>query len=425
MYRTIAVIGLGYVGLPLALTFSQEGYRVVGVDLDMEKVQSIRLGKSYVVDIQNDTLETEVVSGNFTATNDYRAIGEADVIVVCVPTPLNEDNIPDLSFLVTAGNEINKHLRKEQLIILESSTYPGTTRELLLPLLEQEGLKVGKDFYLGYSPERIDPGNQSYPFKTIPKIISGVTETCAQKVYELYSRIFDQVVAVSSTEAAELAKLLENTYRYVNISFINEFATLCDFMKIDAWEVIEAASSKPYGFSKFSPGPGVGGHCIPVDPLYLLWKVQDGGLSSSFIELSVDINSKMPAYITSQIKAHLPTSTLKGARILIIGITYKKDINDIRGSAALEIMRELNQKGCSLDYHDPFVPQITLDGSVYRSIDLSKANLVNTDCVIIATDHSQLPVESILQHAPLIYDTRNITQGLSGKAKVVRLGGGR
>lgn len=425
MYRTIAVIGLGYVGLPLALTFSQEGYRVVGVDLDMEKIQSIRLGKSYVVDIQNETLATEVASGNFTATNDYRAIGEVDAIVVCVPTPLNEENIPDLSFLVTAGKEINKHIRKEQLIILESSTYPGTTKELLLPLLEQQGLVVGKDFYLGYSPERIDPGNHSYSFKSIPKIISGVTEACTQKVYELYSLIFDQVVTVSSTEAAELAKLLENTYRYVNISFINEFATLCDYMKINAWEVIEAASSKPYGFSKFLPGPGVGGHCIPVDPLYLQWKVQDCGLSSSFIKLSVDINSKMPAYITSQIKAHLPSSTLNGARIFILGITYKKDINDIRESPALEIMRELIQKGCSLDYHDPFVPEITLDGVIYRSKDLSKANLVNTDCVIIATDHSQLPIKSILQHATFIYDTRNITQGLSGNAKVIRLGGGR
>ncbi|MFB4321092.1 nucleotide sugar dehydrogenase [Paenibacillus lautus] len=423
MNRKIAVIGLGYVGLPLALTFSREGYQVSGIDLDLNKIHSIKIGKSYLLDISDDILHSEVISGNLSATNDFSVVADVDAIIICVPTPLNEEHVPDLSFLISAGNMLNEHIQKGQTIILESSTYPGTTKDVLKPLLEKKGLKAGIDFYLGYSPERIDPGNQQFTFQAIPKLISGITEMCAQKVYELYSLVFDQVIKVSSTEAAELTKLLENTYRYVNISFINEFATLCDHLKIDAWEVIDAAGTKPYGFTKFFPSPGAGGHCIPVDPLYLQWKVKEAGLHSSFIESSAVINQKMPAYIVNQVKAQIH-SNWKEARILVIGITYKKDVNDIRESAAIEIMRLLTQEGCYLEYHDPLISRMTLDGVTYQSIDLTEGNLANADCVIIATDHSQLPVEFIVKHASLIYDARNITRGLTGRGKIIRLGGG-
>lgn len=424
MKQSIAVIGLGYVGLPLALTFSREGYRVIGIDLDLQKVHSIQSGKSYLLDIQDHKIQSAVDSGNFMATNDFKTIVEADVIIICVPTPLDERHIPDLSYLIRAGTAIKQYMRKGQLIILESSTYPGTTNEVLKPLLEQGELVAGKDFYLGYSPERIDPGNDQYAFKTIPKIISGVTMECTKRVYELYNTAFDHIVPVSSTEVAELAKLLENSYRFINISFINEFATLCDQMKIDAWEVIDAAGSKPYGFSAFFPGPGIGGHCIPVDPLYLQWKVQNRGLSSVFIETAAAINNRMPSYILTQVKANIPLSTLQGARIMIIGITYKKDISDTRESAAIELLKLFIQEGCHLVYHDPYIPQITINGSDFQSIELSEENLKSTDCVIIATGHSVLPIKSILEHAPLVYDSRNLTKGLNGKAKVIRLGGG-
>lgn len=424
MNQSIAVIGLGYVGLPLALTFTRAGYKVTGIDLDLRKIRAIREGESYLPDIQDDALQSAIYSEKFIATNDFKTITKVDAVVICVPTPLDERRIPDLSYLVNVGTSINKYIRPGHLIILESSTYPGTTKEILKPLLEQGGLTAGKDFSLGYSPERIDPGNHQFPFQTVPKIISGVTANCVQKVHELYGTVFDQVVPVSSTEAAELAKLLENSYRFVNISFINEFATLCDHMKIDAWEVIEAAGSKPFGFAKFYPGPGIGGHCIPVDPLYLQWKVGQSGLKSLFIETSAAINHSMPAYIATQLKEQLPAATLKGARILVIGITYKKDVNDIRESSAMELLQLLQQEGCELNYHDPFVSEITLNGSIYHSIELSENNLAQTDGVVIATEHSELPIHRIIQHASLVYDTRNLTKGLSGNAKIVRLGGG-
>lgn len=422
--ESVAIIGLGYVGLPLALAFFQKGFHVVGIDSDRRKIHSIRAGESYLPDVSNDILKSVVDSGDFAVTNDFNWISEVEAIVICVPTPLDEQNNPDLSYLTNAGSSIQKHMKRGQFIVLESSTYPGTTTEILRPLLEREGWAAGTDFYLGYSPERIDPGNIRHPLATVPKIISGVTEQCARKAFELYNAVFDQVVLASSTEVAEMAKILENSYRLVNISFINEFATLCDRMNIDVWEVIEAAGTKPYGFSKFFPGPGVGGHCIPVDPMYLQWKSKKSGLSSEFIELSAVMNHRMPSYIVNRVKACLPFSHLKGARILIVGLAYKKDINDIRESAAVELMRLFHQEGCRLEYHDPYVPTFEWNGAIYRSIDLSESNLINTDCVIIATGHSHLPIQKLLDYAPLIYDTRNVTKGLSGKARVIRLGGG-
>jgi len=422
----IAVIGQGYVGLPLSLLFVNKGFHVFGVDLDQGKIESLLQGKSYLPDVTDEEIADSNQTGRFVPTNRYESVSEAEAIIICVPTPLNSSHLPDLSILERAVAGTAKFLRKGHSVILESSTYPGTTREIVQPILEREsGLAAGTDFYLGYSPERIDPGNETYKVENIPKLISGITPACIERISNLYARAFRKVVSVSSPEVAEMSKLLENSHRLINISFINEIATICDALNIDVWEVIEAAKTKPFGFTPYYPGPGIGGHCIPVDPLYLQWKAQQEGISSKFIQLSDEINRSVPSYLASRVSALLRKhSAPDNAKVLIYGITYKKDVNDVRESPVLDLIVHLQASEYSVSYHDPYVPSITLADTEYNSVDVDESNLRNAHCVIIATDHSVIPIRDILAYAPLIYDARNVTAGLSGNGKVYRIGTG-
>ncbi|MFD0829723.1 nucleotide sugar dehydrogenase [Neobacillus sp. M.A.Huq-85] len=423
---SVAVIGLGYVGLPLALSIMKKGFKVIGIDLDLKKIKQLEKGLSYIPDIPHSTIQSSVSSKDFIATNNYNAIKSAEIIVICIPTPLTMYDTPDLSYIIRSAEEISRKIKEEQLIILESSTYPGTTKEVLQPILEKSGFQVGKDIFLGYSPERIDPGNKKYPIEEIPKVVSGVTKTCSEKIYDFYSQIFNEVFPVSSTEAAELTKLVENSYRFINISFVNELAMICDSMNINVWEVIDAASTKPFGFSPFYPGPGIGGHCIPVDPLYLNWKIKQIGLDSDFIDISKRINHKMPKYIVDQIKFILaPNRPIKQADILLYGVAYKPNIGDIRESSALQIMNLLLKEGANVSYHDPIVPDLHFDNLKLTSVDLTDDRLQRSDCIIILTDHDIIPLQRILDHASLVMDTRNATKGITGKARVYLLGGGQ
>jgi UDP-N-acetyl-D-glucosamine dehydrogenase len=425
MHQSIAVIGLGYVGLPLALAFTDKGFCVTGIDLDQKKLQSLRQGASYLPDIPDEAILTAIANKSFIATDDYACISRVDAVVICVPTPLDEEHKPDIRYLEQVGQSLGKQIKKGQLIVLESSTYPGTSREVLKPLIEEQGYQVGEDIYLAYSPERIDPGNQRYKLEDIPKVIGGITKQCTQHVYDLYSKVFHEVITVSSTEVAELSKLLENSYRFINISFMNEFAMICDRMNIDVWEVIEAARTKPYGFSAFYPGPGIGGHCIPVDPLYLQWRSEQYGIISRLIECSQSINLSMPQYVIEQLKAGLRVSTLMNIRIIVVGIAYKRDLSDTRESSAIEILRLMVKEEAKLSYHDPYIPEISIDGYQMSSIELTEQSLMNTDAVVIITDHSQLPLQLIVDRAAFVYDTRNITRCLNGNARVIRLGAGQ
>jgi UDP-N-acetyl-D-glucosamine dehydrogenase len=424
MRLEVGIVGLGYVGLPLALAFIQSGYSVTGVDLDKRKIQALTDGKSYLPDLSDEALNSVVAQKKLIVTSDYAKLSDVATIIICVPTPLTALHTPDLSYLVQVGSALSKHLKQDQLIVLESSTYPGTTREVLQPLLEKTGMKIGEDIYLAYSPERIDPGRSDHTLQSIPKVVSGITERCAEKIFELYATVFADVVTVSSPEAAEMTKLLENSYRFINISFINEFAMICDKMNIDVWEVIKAAKSKPYGFMEFYPGPGIGGHCIPVDPLYLQWSANLHGSNSMFIDYSHSVNLSMPKYIVDRIKACMGVAVLAGMSILVIGVSYKRNINDTRESSALSLMNLLIREGARLSYHDPYVSEVTVYGDSLKSRDLSEQNLSEADCVVIVTDHQQLPIQFILDHANLVYDTRNMTSGLNGKARIARLGTG-
>ncbi|KQL46858.1 UDP-N-acetyl-D-glucosamine dehydrogenase [Brevibacillus choshinensis] len=422
----VAVIGLGYVGLPLALSFVKKGFEVIGIDLDQQKIKQLQQGLSYFPDIHDSVVRSAVTSQRLIVTDNYNGLKSAETIILCIPTPLTPYDTPDLSCLTQAAQEMSRRIMTGQLIILESSTYPGTTKEVLLPILEKSGLKVGKDIYLGYSPERIDPGNSQYSIEEINKVVSGVTETCSRKVYDLYSQVFSQVITVSSTEAAELTKLVENSYRFINISFVNELAIICDSLNINVWEIIDAASTKPFGFSAFYPGPGIGGHCIPVDPLYLNWKIKKYGLDSYFIDISNKINHKIPKYIVEQIKYRLaPHRPIKHSDILLYGVAYKQNVGDVRGSSALEIMKLLQYEGANVSYHDPFVPYVQIDELKLSSVELTDELLQKSDCIVIITDHANIPLQRILEHASLVFDTRNATKGMEGKASVYRLGGGQ
>jgi UDP-N-acetyl-D-glucosamine dehydrogenase len=346
-------------------------------------------------------------------------------IIICVPTPLTKEHTPDVSFITNTCTRLRTYLQPGQLVVVESTTYPGTTRELVQPLLEQSGLMAGVHFHLAYSPERIDPGNHSHLLQNVPKLVSGISSECLKRVTELYGRIFSQVVPVSSTDIAEAAKLLENSFRLVNISFINEFAKLCDELHLNIWEVIEAASTKPYGFMPFQPGPGIGGHCIPVDPLYLQWTARRSGTESRFIELSHVTNETMPNYIRSRIARLLgPDRTLIGSSILVIGIAYKKNIADMRESSALSLIEQLQQAGADVSYYDPYVPSVRIGTSVLHSVELTDETLASSDCVVIHTDHASLPIERIVAKASVLYDARNATRGMRGTGKLERLGGG-
>jgi UDP-N-acetyl-D-glucosamine dehydrogenase len=411
----IGVLGLGYVGLPLAMTFERAGFNVVGMDLNAERVAALAAGESYVAEVASDHLKEAMTAGRFVPTTRLDIIEELDCISICVPTPLRKTKDPDLSYVMSAADAIASRLRPEQLIILESTTYPGTTEEILLPRFEQNSLRAGEDFFLAYSPERVDPGNASYDTKRIPKIIAGVTPTCAEMASLLYGRAMSQVIKVSSTRVAEMVKLLENTFRAVNIGLVNEIAMMCSHMGLDVWEVIRAASTKPFGFMPFYPGPGLGGHCIPIDPLYLQWKARLTGFEPRFIDLADKINQEMPKYVVVRTMELLNDhkKPLRGARVHVLGITYKRDVNDVRESPALEIITLLRHRGAEVSYTDPFAPSVAIDSTVLESQALDPGVLESCDIAVIVTDHSQFDYRQIVKSAPLIFDTRNATAGLT------------
>ncbi|NQU27780.1 MAG: nucleotide sugar dehydrogenase [Candidatus Marinimicrobia bacterium] len=408
---TIGVIGLGYVGLPLAMEFNRSGYKVVGIDIDAKRVAKLNRAENYIQDVDSLFFNKQVRTGLFSATTDFALIRDLDVVSICVPTPLNKLKDPDISYIVAVLDELVKYLHQDIFIVLESTTYPGTTRELILARLESEtGLKVGKDFFLCFSPERVDPGNPVYQIKNTPKVIGGITPACTKVGTELYSRVIDTVVPVSSPESAELVKLLENTFRSINIGLVNEMAIICEKLGVDVWEVIDAAASKPFGYMKFVPGPGLGGHCIPIDPHYLAWKLKSLDYKARFIELAGEINTNMPNHVVELIGSGLNRfkKSINGSRLLLLGMAYKKNIDDVRESPALDVMRLLENQGAEIDYFDPFVPTIHWNGDTKQGLEQISDKIVSTyDAVVILTAHTQLDYNSISKAARLIIDTRN------------------
>ena len=409
----IAVVGLGYVGLPLALHFAKKGFRVFGLDLDTDRVTKLNGRTSYILDVPSSDLKAVIDRGNLSASSEFAALKDVDVIIICVPTPLKSKYTPDISYIVQAVRTIRQYLKKGTLIILENTTYPGTTRELIKPELEKSGLKAEKDFFLSFSPERIDPGNPQYDVTRIPKVVGGLSPRSTELTRMLYEKIIASVHPVSSAETAEMTKLLENTFRIINIGWANEVAMMCHKMKIDVWEVIEAAKTKPFGFMPFYPGLGVGGHCIPDDPLYLYWKARHHGFSSKFIKLSADINSAMPQYALERIKEILAgqKKKLAGARILISGVTYKKNVRDLRKSPPLKLIEFLQKARCKIDYFDPIIPYLKIMSINMNSINLNPQTVGQYDCVVIATDHRQVDYDVILRSAKCIFDVRNVYRG--------------
>lgn len=421
----IAVLGLGYVGLPLAVVFAESGYKVTGIDPASEKVNAINAGKSYILDVEDEALASLVRSGSLEATSDFSTLAEIDAVSICVPTPLRKTGDPDLSFILSAADTLQRYIHAGMVIVLESTTYPGTTRELILPKLsENSGLVVGKDFFLAYSPERVDPGRRDWTTVNTPKVIGGITPQCLEVAQTWYRQALKTVVPVSSAEVAEMAKLLENTFRMINIGMVNELAIMCDRLGVDVWEVIEAAATKPFGFMKFLPGPGLGGHCIPIDPLYLSWKLKTVNYSARFIELASEINTSMPRYAVSKVQDALNQhkKALNGSDILVLGVAYKADIDDIRESPALDIIHLLSEKGAQVSYHDPYIHEIQHEELNLQSILDLDESVKKADCVVIVTNHSNYDYEKIMRNAKLIVDTRNALK-THGKQieKVVRL----
>jgi UDP-N-acetyl-D-glucosamine dehydrogenase len=420
----VGVIGLGYVGLPLAVEFAKAGFKVTGIDSWRKKVNTINAGKSDVEDVAASTVTKLVASKKLTATGSYAAVAKTDIIVICVPTPLGKTKDPDVSYILSAVSGIKKHLRLGQLVILESTTYPGTTEELILPMLEETGLKVGQDFFLAFSPERIDPGNKKYGVKNTPKVVGGITEKCTQMAGLFYEQTINKVVRVSSTRAAETVKLLENTFRSVNIGLVNEMALMCERLGIDVWEVIDAAATKPFGYMPFYPGPGLGGHCIPIDPHYLSWKLKTLNYWARFIELAGDINANMPAYVVEKICAALNRrrKSINGSKILILGVAYKKDISDVRESPALDVIKLLQARGAQVQYNDPYVARLSLDMTSLSSVDLTDRLIEEMDCVVIVTNHTTYDYKWIIDHAQNVVDTRNATKVLlNNEDKIIKL----
>jgi UDP-N-acetyl-D-glucosamine dehydrogenase len=409
-----AVVGLGYVGLPLLAELARAGFRPIGIDIHAGKIASLQAGKSYVLDVPDEAIASGVREGRITVSSDFELLRDADTIDICVPTPLRKTKDPDVSFIVAAGDEIASRLRPGQLVILESTTYPGTTEELLLPKLAASGLKVGEDFFLAFSPERVDPGNPRYTTHNIPKVVGGVTPRCTQLAMQLYQTTVERVVPVSSTRVAEMVKLLENTYRSVNIALVNELALLCDRMEINVWEVIEAAATKPFGFMPFYPGPGLGGHCIPIDPFYLAWKARQTGFETRLIELAGQINGSMPEHVLSLVRRVLNArgKPVKGARVLVLGVAYKADIDDLRESPALDIIGLLEEEGAQVAYHDPHAPSLELRGRRWTSRPLTAETLRDCDLVVVTTAHSSVDYALVLREALAIVDTRNAFKGM-------------
>jgi UDP-N-acetyl-D-glucosamine dehydrogenase len=420
----IGVIGLGYVGLPLALEFAKAGFRVTGFDLDAEKVRVLAGGGSYIEDVPAAEVAEAVRTGRFTPTSEFRALATMDVINVCVPTPLTKTKDPDVSFMLRAVEEIGRRLRSGQLVILGSTTYPGTTTELYVPHLESSGLKCGVDFGVAFAPERIDPANKRFKVREVPKVVGGETPLAGELACQVFATVFDQIVPVSSTQTAEMVKLLENTFRAINIGLVNEVALMCDRLGLDVWEVIDAASTKPYGFMRFTPGPGLGGHCIPVDPTYLSWKMKALNFTARFIELATDVNGHMPEYVVEKVTALLNEERLavNGAKLLLLGVAYKADVSDVRESPALDIAELLLERGGDVRFHDPHVPEMRLDGHSLKSVDLTDEQLSAADLVVILTDHTSIDYDRVVRLAHRVYDTRNATRNVKeGRERVRKL----
>jgi UDP-N-acetyl-D-glucosamine dehydrogenase len=420
----VGVVGLGYVGLPLAVVLAEAGYRVVGVDQDSVKVEAIRRGGSYIGDVPGDQVAGLVKRGLLSASTGFEALAEVSGVSVCVPTPLRKTGDPDLSFILAAVQSIRPTLHREMVIILESTTYPGTTREMVLPELEAGGLKVGEDFFLAFSPERVDPSRKDWTTANTPKVVGGITPACTEVAAAMYAQAIHTVVRVSSAEVAEMTKLLENTFRAVNIGLVNEVALMCERLGLDVWEVIEAAASKPFGFMKFTPGPGLGGHCIPIDPLYLSWKLKTVKYNARFIELASEINTNMPRYVVGRVQDALNEEgkPVRGARLLVVGVAYKPDVSDLRESPALDVIGLLQEKGAVVEYYDPYISTLEQEGLSLRSVSDLLAAARRSDCVVIVTNHSGIDYPALANAASLIFDSRN-AMGEAGirSTKVVRL----
>ena len=419
----VGIVGLGYVGLPLAVEFAAAGFNVVGIDIDERKVNLLNKGKSYIQDIPTGILAPLVKSGKIKATTDFSAVKTLDTINICVPTPLRKTKDPDMSYIVNSCQEIAKHFKPGKLVILESTTYPGTTDELMLPMFEEGGLKVGEDFFMCFSPERVDPGNAKFQTKNIPKVVGGITANCTAVGAAFYQQALETVVPVQGTRVAEMVKLLENTFRMINIGLANEIALMCDRMGINVWEVIDAAATKPFGFMAFYPGPGLGGHCIPIDPFYLSWKSKQAGIEARFIELAGYINGSMPHFVVDKVQNALNdhSKSLKGSKVHVLGVAYKREIDDVRESPALDIIHLLGKRGAKVTYSDPFVPNLRADGVVpnMTGIDAVKGAKA-ADCVMIVTDHKDFDYKAIVKNAKLVVDTRNALKGMKSP-KIVRL----
>jgi UDP-N-acetyl-D-glucosamine dehydrogenase len=420
----VAVIGQGYVGLPLAVEFARAGLPVVGLDRDLDRVGALNQGQSHTPDVTSEDLAALVREGRYEATADFSVLEQSDVVIICVPTPLRKSKDPDISYVVAAAEDVASRFRRGQLVILESTTYPGTTEELLVPLFEKCGATVGRDVFLAFSPERIDPGNEKYGMKDVPKVVGGVTPACTALAALVYQQVVTKVLPVSSPKVAELAKLYENVFRNVNIALANEFSLMCRKLGLETREVIEAAASKPFGFMPFYPGPGIGGHCIPIDPFYLSWKMRLSGYEARFIHLADEVNRAMPDHVV-----HLVTEALNrrarsvnGARVLVLGVAYKRGVGDVRESPAIEIVTMLRELGAEVSYADPHVPSLVLNGAALKAVEASRAELSSADCVVILTDHREFDYAEVIAHAALVIDTRAATWGLSAPSdRVIRL----
>ena len=420
---TIGVVGLGYVGLPLAVEFGNAGIRTIGIDVNQARVDQLNAGDNYIKDVNDSQFKKLIDAGTFEATTNFSRINDIDAICIAVPTPLSKTKDPDITYILDVNKELIKYVHKDLIIILESTTYPGTTRDLLQPAIEASGLKVGADVYLLFSPERVDPGNAVYHTTNTPKVIGGVTENCLKLGTAVYNHIIDKLIPVSSPEAAELTKLLENTFRSINIGLVNEMAIMCAKLGVNVWEVIDAAATKPFGFMKFTPGPGLGGHCIPIDPHYLSWKMRTLDYKARFIELASEINASMPEYVVELVADGLngAAKSINGSKILLLGMAYKPDIDDVRESPALDVYSLLKAKGAMVSFHDPYVDEIKFDSMIEQTVELDVSSLDQYDCVVITTNHSQYDIKAVVDNAKLIIDTRNATAGI-GNGDVIRLG---
>ena len=420
----VGVVGLGYVGLPLSVELANAGFNVTGFEISKPKVKLLNSGKSDIDDVSHEKVKAIVKTGKFKATTDMKLVSQMDTISICVPTPLSKTKDPDVSFILSALNAINPHLKKGTLVVLESTTYPGTTEDLILPILSESGLKVGQDFFLAFSPERVDPGNQIYTTKNTPRVVGGITKDCTKVAKVFYEQTMPDIYPVSSTQAAEMVKLLENTFRSVNIGLVNEVALMCDRLKLDVWEIIDAAATKPFGFMPFYPGPGLGGHCIPIDPHYLSWKLKSLNYYARFIELAGDINSHMPEYVIMRITELLNkrfAKALNKSTILVLGVAYKKDIKDMRESPALDVIKLLEDKGARVYYNDPFIPSFEWNGMKHKSVKLTKSLIQKADLVVITTNHTEYDYEMIVENSKAVFDSRNATKNVRKSRKKIEL----